>query len=380
MTLAPKARPKTPTPAELQARVAALEGQLAAQADAARTQAALYRMADLAGRAQEMAEFYRGIHAIVAELINAENFYIALYDDERGLINFPFYVDSVDTDTPDPRQWDSVGNLETGGLTAYVLRIGRLFHASGAEIISRTAAREFVAVGSLATDFLATPLVTEGRTIGVLAVQSYRDDVRYDAADEQLIAFVAQHVAAALERTRAAAEIRQRNAELAIVNEVGAALAKQLDFEAITELVGERLHAIFRQERPLRRAATTPRPDRISFPYEIAARASATGASRSRSARASRPRSSETRSRCSSRTLAEGRPRRACWRSAATSPSHGSACRSSAGDRVIGVDRPREPRAIRLREADDERLLTTLAAPSASPSRTRGCSTRRSGS
>ena len=36
------------------------------------------------------------------------------------------------------------------------------------------------------------------------------------------------------------AELRQRNSELAIVNEVVQALAKQLDFTAILEAVGER--------------------------------------------------------------------------------------------------------------------------------------------
>jgi GAF domain-containing protein/CheY-like chemotaxis protein len=269
VTLAPKVAAKTASPAELRRRVAALETQLAAQAGAARTQAALYRIADLAGRAEEMGEFYAGVHAILAELINAENFYIALYDAERGLINFPFYLDSVDRDPPDPRQWDSVGDLETGGLTAYVLRKGRLFHRSGAEILRETAAGEYVAVGSLATDFLATPLVTEGRTVGVLAVQSYRDEVRYGAGDEQLMAFVAQHVAAALERTRATAEIRQRNAELAIVNDVGQALAKQLDFEAVTEAVGERLHSIF-PNTDLFVAIHDAERDLVTFPYEWA--------------------------------------------------------------------------------------------------------------
>jgi GAF domain-containing protein/DNA-binding response OmpR family regulator len=260
---------KSGSSADLRRRIAALEAEVASQADAAKTQAALYQIADLAGRAEDMGQFYDGIHAILAGLINAENFYIALYDAERGLINFPFYLDTVDTDPPDPRQWDSVGNLEAGGLTAYVLRTGRLFHRSGEEIVAGTAAGEYVAVGSLARDFLATPLVTEGRTVGVLAVQSYRDDVRYGPADEHLMGFVAQHVAAALERTRSAAEIRQRNAELAIVNDVGQALARQLDFQAVTEAVGERLHQIF-PDTDLYVAILDAERNVVTFPYEFA--------------------------------------------------------------------------------------------------------------
>jgi hypothetical protein len=55
----------------------------------------------------------------------AENFYVALVDQQRQAINFPYYVDSVDLDIPDPTLWEpfDVGNAR--GSTAYVLRTGR---------------------------------------------------------------------------------------------------------------------------------------------------------------------------------------------------------------------------------------------------------------
>jgi GAF domain-containing protein/CheY-like chemotaxis protein len=235
---------KRATASEPEARIAELEAQLERQERAAKTQATLYRIAELAGAAPGMEDFYRGIHEILGDLMYAENFYIALYDEDRKRINFPYYVDLVDTDWPDPRAWDRVGEAFTGGLTAYILRTGKQFHRSGAEIVKAVDAGEFNAVGALAHDFLATPLITDGHTIGMLAVQSYRDDIEYTSADERVLAFVGQHIAAALERTRNATEIRQRNAELAVVNEIGAALAKQLEFDAIIDLVGERVAGI----------------------------------------------------------------------------------------------------------------------------------------
>ena len=232
--------------------------------------AALFQIAELTARGLDMADFYRGIHAILGGLLNAENCYIALYDGERKLINFPFYVDSVDTDFPDARQWDPVDDEAAGGLTAYVIRTGKPLHVSARQIEALAAAGTVVAVGSTAADFLATPLVTDDRTIGVLAVQSYRADVRYTADDEQLLAFVGQHVAAALDRTRTSAEIRQRNAELGLINEIGAALAKQLDFDSICELVGERVRAIF-DSRDMFVAIYHAHDELIEFPYEIVA-------------------------------------------------------------------------------------------------------------
>ena len=226
-------------------RVAELEGQLERQAHAAKTQAALYRIADLASRAEDLDAFYRGIHEILAELTYAENIYIALVDEARREINFAFYADTVDTDWPDPRAWEPYGEGHTKGVTGYIVRTGKLLHGSGARLNALVESGEISPVGAISSDFLGVPLITEGRTVGVLAVQSYRDDIGYGDADEQLLTFVGQHIAAALDRARSAAELRQRNAELAVINEIGAALARQLDFEGVIELVGERIRSIF---------------------------------------------------------------------------------------------------------------------------------------
>lgn len=93
----------------LKERVDELEANAAAAARSAQTQAALYRIASLASGAGNMAEFYAGIHAVLGELVYAENIYIALYDDDR-------------------RQM--LGEGYSTGLTGYVLRSGRLLHVN----------------------------------------------------------------------------------------------------------------------------------------------------------------------------------------------------------------------------------------------------------
>ena len=254
-----------PTP---QRRIAELEAQLRSQADAAKTQAALYRISELASRAEALDDFYRGVHEILGELMYAENIYIALFDEERRQINFAYWVDSVDTDFPDARQWDPIGEGYSQGLTGYVLATRRMLHADS-DALQRLFDKQGVkAIGALANDFLGIPLETEGHTVGVLAVQSYRADILYSDADEHLLNFVGQHIAAALERATNAAELRQRNAELGVINEIGAALGRQIDFESIIELVGERLAAIFKSGDMF--VALYDRvTNSISFPYEL---------------------------------------------------------------------------------------------------------------
>ena len=80
-----------------------MAGVGAEQARAAKVQDALYRIAELASAAQDMPEFYRAIHEVVGELMPAKNFFIALYDEQRQLINWPYYIDEVDADIPQTR-------------------------------------------------------------------------------------------------------------------------------------------------------------------------------------------------------------------------------------------------------------------------------------
>jgi hypothetical protein len=95
----------------------------AEQARAAKLQGALYRIAELASAAEDMQEFYRAIHEVVGELMPAKNFFIALYDDQRQLINWPYHVDESGT-YPDPNKWYPLGEGSGRGTTAYVLRTG----------------------------------------------------------------------------------------------------------------------------------------------------------------------------------------------------------------------------------------------------------------
>ena len=76
-------------------------------------------------------------------------------------------------------------------------------------------------------------------------MQSYTKDVRYGEQEKELLAFVGQHIGAALSRARAIEETRQRNAELALVNSVQAAIAGELDLQAIYDLVGDKIQEVF---------------------------------------------------------------------------------------------------------------------------------------
>src|SRR5437762_14372028 len=69
-----------------------------------------------------------------------------------------------------------------------------------------------------------------------------------------------QHVA------EQAAQLQQRNAELAVISSVGLGLAKELDFQGIIDLVGDKIREIFNAQA-IAIQLYDPRSNQITFPY-----------------------------------------------------------------------------------------------------------------
>ncbi len=220
---------------------------MATTRDAEKIQDALYRIAELAGAAQDMQEFYAAVHGIVGELMYAENFFISLYDEERQLVNWPYYHDVMDVEKPDPNRWDTLGTGDAKGVTAWMLRTGKpqlVPYQRFTELIEQKEV-ELRGVVTEQSSWVGAPLHAEGKAVGALVVQSYSTQHQYDERDRDLLAFVGQHVGAALSRARAIEETRQRNAELALINSVQSALAGELELQAIYDVVGDKIQEVF---------------------------------------------------------------------------------------------------------------------------------------
>src|SRR5947207_806392 len=231
-------------------------------------QAALYRIAETASSAQDMQEFYAAIHGIVSELMYARNFYIVLYDEDRRTLKWPFFVDAIDTDWPDPNVWEPMGTGESRGITSYLLRKGVPMLLTQDEMDAVFERGEAEQHGVRGLDWLGVPLVSEGRIVGAMVAQSYVGDPPHTHADKELMTFVASHVGSALTRARAIEETRQRNAELALINDVQEGLAENLDMQSMYELVGERIQQIF-DAQVVDIGILDAAAGKIRFPYTI---------------------------------------------------------------------------------------------------------------
>ncbi len=194
---------------ELAAANEVLHRQILERERSEHLQATLYRIAALTTSDDDADQFYRLVHRAVGELINADNFYIALVSEDGRDLEFPYYVDAAEASRPSR----PMGR----GLSEYVIRHGRPLLADTATVdalIEQEQLDGSLAFGSPAHSWLGVPLITSAGAIGLVAVQSYRADQHYDAGDAEVLTFVSHQIARSLERRRHAQALRRLNAEL----------------------------------------------------------------------------------------------------------------------------------------------------------------------
>src|SRR3954462_7992834 len=167
----------------------------------AKIESALYRIAETTSKSRDLEELYAAIHDILSELMPAENCYIAVYDPKTDMISFPYFVDEVDTDmAPQP-----LGK----GATAYVLRTGQPLLATPEVFEEMERQGEVELIGAPSIDWMGVTLKDGDVTFGVLALQSYRENVRYGERDKEILTFVSQHIAAAIAQKRSDSALRE---------------------------------------------------------------------------------------------------------------------------------------------------------------------------
>jgi two-component system cell cycle sensor histidine kinase/response regulator CckA len=165
---------------------------------------ALHRIAERTHAAEELPDFFAAVHAIVAELMYARNFFIVLYDPETQALSFPYYVDERDETVPAKRPGR--------GLTEFVLRTGETLRATP-EVIEELRVQGHIELkGPEPVDWLGVPLRSANQTFGVLVVQSYNQQIRFRERDGEILTFVSQQLASAIDHKKNEEALRRSEA------------------------------------------------------------------------------------------------------------------------------------------------------------------------
>lgn len=172
-----------------------LNRQIAERQQAESLQAALYKIAKTTHSDMDFNEIYHSIHQSIGQLIDAKNFYIALYDAGENSIFLPYFVDELD---------DYQGHTikASRGLTEYVIRTGKSILITDAQCYELEEKGEIELVGERSQIWLGVPLAFKNEIFGAVVVQHYTNPQAYTERDKKMLEFVSGQIASVIHSKR----------------------------------------------------------------------------------------------------------------------------------------------------------------------------------
>lgn len=168
-------------------------------------ESSLYKISQLVHTERDMDSLYRSIHTILNGLVNAKNLYIAIYDEEKQSLLYPFHIDELD---------EYPGQVKLrNGKTEYVLRTGETLWVTDEKDEENIRLGKYSRYGSPSSDWLGVPLINQGKSIGVMTIQTY-DGSRLTENDKFIMEFCSSQIAFAIERKISENRLLQNQQEL----------------------------------------------------------------------------------------------------------------------------------------------------------------------
>jgi diguanylate cyclase (GGDEF)-like protein len=182
-------------------------------------QKSLFDISELASSINELSSLYPAIHDIIGDLMPAQNFFVAFYEEEKEIIDFVYFVDEFDEQVVSQV---SAADLKNS-LTGYILRTGHHLFLTQETYQQQLAGISVKDLGAAPVDWIGIPLKRGTQVIGAMVVQSYDESIRYNREDLEILLFVSQHIVNCVDRVKSREltekTIRQRTKQLRQMNE-----------------------------------------------------------------------------------------------------------------------------------------------------------------
>jgi PAS domain S-box-containing protein len=214
---------------------------------AERLQKVYYSIANLAISAKDLPSLYGAIHRELSKIIETSNLFIALCDDARTQLQFVYHVDQY------PQNRTQSAQPFSAGLSEYIIAGGQPRYLTHADFQQLVRSGSLTLYGQVPEVMLASPLSIGDRIIGVLAVQDYHRVDAYTPSDLDVLHFISNQVALAIERKRNEEQIGKQTARLNAIFESGSHVMWTVDTNAHLMNFNRNYAALF-----LRRNGTYP--------------------------------------------------------------------------------------------------------------------------
>ena len=209
----------------------------------------------------EMQAMYDLVGDRIQEIFDAQVVDIGILDPDSGLIHFPY---TIERGVRFPDEPIEVIGLPQGRARDARARRGQ--RGRSRPHLSRVG-QPYVLTGEAPKSSVFVPLIVGDRGSGVISLQNLDREHAFSDADVRLLTTLAGSLSVALENARLFEEIRQRNSELALINDVRRGLAERLEMQAMFDVMGDRIQEIF--DAQVVDIGSWTRSGRMSFPYTI---------------------------------------------------------------------------------------------------------------
>jgi PAS domain S-box-containing protein/putative nucleotidyltransferase with HDIG domain len=163
------------------------------------TKAVLYRISNEVNSAQNLQDLFQLIRGQLGTIIDTRNFFVALRNKSDNTVSLAYFTDEQELSK-------SVPSGKT--LTSYVIKNNRSLLVTDNDIRQMKHAGQIDMISTPAKVWLGVPLRLKDDVIGALVVQNYHDAGVYTRKDLEVLEFVSEQVAAAIERKRVDEEMK----------------------------------------------------------------------------------------------------------------------------------------------------------------------------
>jgi diguanylate cyclase (GGDEF)-like protein/PAS domain S-box-containing protein len=152
-------------------------------------QTAVYAISEASHMADDLPALYGHIHQIISRLLPVSQFSIALYDEARGQVTFPYHAGDVGSAAV-------AEDYDSADACAQVIRNDQslLLTSVDTQLVNHS--------------WLGVPLRGRKGVLGALVIQNYNSRQNYTDADKELLQYVSTQIANAIERKQVFAHLQ----------------------------------------------------------------------------------------------------------------------------------------------------------------------------
>ncbi len=170
----------------------------------------LYQISNAVNTTQDLEALYASIHSALGEILNVDSFYIAIYNELKDRICFPF-----NTDSKGEYKSNVIENASKSSSLTW-----EIIHTKQPKLLNEQEQKQQAKkmggplLGNASRQWLGVPLLVRERVIGAMVTQSYKDPHLYTSKEIDIMTSVSDQIAMAIDRRKALEDLKKRELQL----------------------------------------------------------------------------------------------------------------------------------------------------------------------